>query len=641
MRRLFFTLLAFPLLWATAADAVDTPALSIISGGYTPGSGSILLGLDVTLPDGWHTYWKSPGEGGFPPEFDISGSSNVKSFDVLWPTPSGFEVGGIHAVGYAGEVILPIIVRPVDVEKPVHLDVKAKVYACKDYCTAFDETMQADVAPGATHPGEQRFLSAWLERVPRPAPSGMGILPPSSLGRGVFEFPFKGSADASLFIATSPDASCVSEHNDKAFRVTCDPVKIRQSETMEAVLVAEGVSSSIVYDIPGPPTLPLSWGMLLTAFLGGLVLNFMPCVFPVLSLKLFSLTHGDARKARRSFAASSVGIVASFFVLGVFLSSIKLFGFEAGWGMQFQSPVFLAAMTFIVATFAFQTAGYFEAALPSTFVTRLVKATAGEGFWASFGQGFVATLLATPCTAPLVGTAVGFALSGPAWTTLAVFVSMGIGMATPYFAIAFLPRLSAFSPRPGRWMNVVKILMAVLLAATAGWLLELLVGPGFGLYVAVAAAVILAPAAIRRSSSIWPTTSVAAVILSVYVAIGSGFASVHNGVNWKRYDPVSLTEQVALGHTVFVYVTADWCLTCKVNERTVFQDPEVISILNSAHPMEADWTRPDKDIESLMKKVGRFGVPLTVVYSPSNPEGLVLPEILTRQALESSIHPKS
>ncbi|MBF0130046.1 MAG: thioredoxin family protein, partial [Alphaproteobacteria bacterium] len=346
-----------------------------------------------------------------------------------------------------------------------------------------------------------------------------------------------------------------------------------------------------------PGTAPVAdfAAMLAVALLGGLVLNLMPCVLPVLSLKVLALIGhggGESAQVRRSFIASAAGILFSFLVLAAATVAMKAAGSAVGWGIQFQHPLFLIIMVALLTLFAANLWGVFEFSMPHW----MMGVGAGHGSPHSLGGHFLtgafATLLSTPCTAPFLGTAIGFALARGPMEIVSIFTALGLGMASPYLAVAALPSLATRLPRPGRWMLRVKAFMGVLLAGTAVWL------------------------------------------LTVLAALTGGGEPQRDG-NWIPFDPSVLAREVAGGRNVFVDVTADWCVTCKVNKAAVIDRDEVTRRLREGGwiAMRADWTRPDDGIAAYLASFGRYGVPFNAVYGPGAPRGLALPELLTVDAV--------
>jgi len=334
------------------------------------------------------------------------------------------------------------------------------------------------------------------------------------------------------------------------------------------------------------------------ALLGGLILNLMPCVLPVLSIKILgALSHGGAERGhvRAAFLASAGGIVVSFLALAGAAVAVKSAGAAVGWGIQFQQPVFLAVMIALLLLFATNLWGLFEIRLPSALMSVGASGAAHHTLLGHFLSGAFATLLATPCSAPFLGTAVGFALArGPAEIT-AIFAALGLGMALPYLAVAAWPGLATRLPKPGAWMLTVKKAMGAALAATALWLASILA---------------------TQTGFLGAATEAAA-----------GKADIA----WAAFDEAAIARNVAEGKVVFVDVTADWCITCKVNKAAVVERGAVAQLLSSGSvvAMRADWTKPDDAIARYLAGFDRYGIPFNAVYGPGAPQGVALSELLT------------
>ena len=401
----------------------------------------------------------------------------------------------------------------------------------------------------------------------------------------------------------------------------------------------------------------MAW-ILALALLGGLILNLMPCVLPVLSIKLLSVIGhggGEARHVRAGFMASSAGILVSFMALASAAVALKQAGLSVGWGIQFQQPVFLIAMALVVTLFACNLWDMFQIRLPGRISTAAATAGQGHSLAGHFATGAFATLLATPCSAPFLGTAIGFALSRGAVEIFAVFIALGIGLALPYLAVAAVPRLATWLPKPGRWIVTVRRILGLALVATALWLLSVLMTQA-GLRAAVMAFLLLAllPVVLGlikqpprlRHGAVWAVVAMLAVLSAVApiagpapLASGVGSGAGAGKINWLPFDPASIGREVAAGNTVFVDVTADWCLTCKVNKALVLERGEVLARLGAAGivPMQADWTRPDPAIAAFLQRFSRYGIPFDAVFGPAAPEGHVLPELLTTDSVLTAI----
>jgi suppressor for copper-sensitivity B len=379
----------------------------------------------------------------------------------------------------------------------------------------------------------------------------------------------------------------------------------------------------------------------------------MPCVLPVLSIKLLSVvSHGGEApgRVRAGFLASAAGIVVCFLVLGTVAVALQSAGLVAGWGIQFQQPAFLAFMIAVITLFACNMWGLFEIRLPGAVSDAAVNASGddGNGLRGHFMTGAFATLLATPCTAPFLGTAVGFALSrGPA-EIYAVFLALGIGLALPWIVVAAFPVMVNRLPKPGPWMITLKRILSVALIGTALWLLSVLWfqigGPASAMIALLMVAIAFIVWQYRHLSerARFATWVVIGLLTAISMVGADSFADAGRerlieaeDKVWRDFDLAAIDSAVARGNTVLVDVTADWCLTCQVNKSLVLNRGQVAEILGagSVIAMKADWTKPDPAISAYLKSFGRFGIPFNVVYGPTAPKGVPLPEILTESAV--------
>ncbi len=403
---------------------------------------------------------------------------------------------------------------------------------------------------------------------------------------------------------------------------------------------------------PGGRGLP--WFVLL-GFVGGLILNVMPCVLPILSLKAFGLVK-SAEGGRGAIVtgglATALGILISFWLLATAAVVARSAGAAVGWGIQFQNPGFVAALTVVMVLFTLNLWGLFEIPLPRS-LARVGAAGPHEGIAGHITTGFFATLMATPCSAPFLGTALGFALTQDTATTFAMFTAIGTGMASPYLLLAAVPGIGRMLPRPGSWMVTFRAIMGFLLAATAVWLLYVLSGLMSAERVAffevgllgVAAVVWIGAQATNRPGRrrAWSLAALALAVASVaYAARGSGeargstlgVAPENRLIAWEPFDLERAEREAAAGRYVFVDVTADWCFTCKVNERLFLETPEVASAFerNGVLALQADWTRRDDAIAAYLASFDRYGIPFYVMYRPGE-EPFVFSELLSKSAI--------
>jgi suppressor for copper-sensitivity B len=692
---------------ASKWSRTDHGAVRLIAASGAVGSAeSLSLGLHFRMKLGWKIYWRSPGDAGFPPLPDWTGSKNLASAKLSWPAPKRFTVLGLQTLGYTDEVVLPLTVVPLEPGKPVTLHTNLRYLTCKDICVPYEKKLSLNLPAGAEFSSrEEAIILRFAARVPHAGPlAGLSIAavvvdgPPGAqtlrvravsdkpfrapdlyvedkaghgFGKPLFSFDDGGRTAVARLAVLPPLAIAPGDAADSATDTTMmPPGLIGRTLTLTVVdgdrAVEQTMSATAgVAAVAAPPVSAAGFAAILAvALLGGLILNLMPCVLPVLSLKLLSVIgHGGAAPARvrNGFLASAAGIVFSFLVLATAAVAMKLTGSAVGWGIQFQNPVFLIAMALVLTMFACNLWGLFEMRLPGTVADAAAAAGGGSGGGSSLGghfaTGVFATLLATPCSAPFLGTAIGFALARGTVEIYAVFTALGIGLALPYLAVAAAPSIATRLPRPGRWMVALRYVLGTALAATVVWLLTVLaVQAGAEAAFAVAALLAVAVAvlsaaralpALRRSVT-WSAVAVIALVsmqMPDFLPFDSRAAALPaalpanvpadaaaDTVQWRNFDRAEISRLVAAGKVVFVDVTADWCLTCKVNKAVVLDGGEVAKRLKGAGvvAMQADWTRPDAAIFAFLRSFSRYGIPFDVVFGPGTPRGRVLPELLTR-----------
>ncbi|WP_315743209.1 MULTISPECIES: protein-disulfide reductase DsbD family protein [unclassified Bradyrhizobium] len=635
-------------------------------------------GLDVRLAPGWHTYWRSAGDAGAPPEFDWSGSRNVADVSVEWPAPRRFSEQDIDTFGYVDHVLFPLRVRLQDGSAPAHLALKAVLYVCSEICTQQEANLQADISPTSSQPDNQAQIDAWRQRVPRETSPTLSITslrlerqPSPQLRLEVHASPSLSAPDVFIDgdVAVSGGRVQASRRAESDVSLTLPVLGLDQAKpyaklrvtlvdgdrSLEAVVPDEAAKSPSDSTAIGAKPTPAGrsasiWAILGIALLGGFILNFMPCVFPVLSLKLVSLVdhgHPDSGSPRSAFLATAVGIVASFGVLAATLSILKASGSEVGWGLQFQQPAFLITMIVVLAAFGANLLGLFEITLPFWITGRIGNAGMGRTATAHVFNGFVMTLLATPCSAPFVGTAVTFALSQQAPQIMLVFTGLGLGMALPYLSLAAAPGLAALFPRPGRWMLTLRALAAAAMLATALWLLTILAeisGPTSAALLAITLLSLVTVLAARRFQMRRAMGAAGvAVMLGLAVMAATRITepaatAAAREIAWQPLVPADIATQVRAGRTVFVDIGAAWCVTCKVNEKLVIDSSAVRHRLTTdVVPVKADWTTPNEAISAYLRSYDRYGLPFNAVFGPKAPTGILLPELLTQKLVLDAI----
>jgi len=661
-----------------------TASLITVQNGVAPQASSIAAGMRVDLADGWKTYWRTPGEVGRPPRIDWSGSKNIAEVEFLWPAPMRFHAFGIENFGYKHEVVFPLNIRLKTPGKPVQLRAQVEMLTCSVVCVPQDFSLSLDLGAGTGIDSDSAALiGKWSARVPgQSTASGMKI-EAASLETGAdpaivltlrSKTPFKG---ADIFPEVSetttfgpPDIRLgdrgrllwarvpLTNFDQTGNQVSVTVVQPSGAITIPAVQF-EGPAPKPPFTLAGVgPGLLVLAQMIGVALLGGLILNVMPCVLPVLSIKLSSAMKAQeqgSKRVRLGFILSAAGVVAFMWLLASVTLIARDLGLTVGWGLQFQNPVFLAAMSALLALFAANLFGLFEINLPSRWTNGLAEASGQPTLLGDFSTGAFAAVLATPCSAPFLGTAIAFALAGRPVDIFAIFTALGVGLALPYLLVAMFPRSVRFLPRPGRWMLVMKVILGGLLALTAAWLLWVLNGvAGRDAVLGVSAVLVLALALLslilpenRKIGHLRRAVVSALVVgsLAVPVALGENApAGANQGttkqkIAWVAFRRGDIAKRVSEGRVVFVDVTADWCLTCKANKALVINRGRVAKILNGGKviPMEADWTRPNKKIAKFLEDNGRYGIPFNAVYGPKAPDGVFLPEILTEQLVLNAL----
>jgi suppressor for copper-sensitivity B len=630
------------------------------------------LGLQFKLNPDWWTYWRSPGEAGLPAKIDWAGSENLAEARVLWPLPVRHTLLGIETLGYENEVLLPVLAKPKTAGQPVRLRAAVDYLVCEKICVPARAELKLDLPAGPAVPSPfVDLIDRWRAKVPgdgaaaglsvtRAALSGNELLVRVSAREPLAKPDLLVEGPAGRFFG-HPVARLDADGRGGALVVPVSGARTAvaalagadatftlvdgQRAAEFALTVAPGGAGDLAQAAPAG----LGW-MLLVALLGGLILNLMPCVLPVLSLKLLSVVGhggGDGREVRLGFTAAAAGILASFLALAGFVLALRAGGMAVGWGIQFQQPLFIAGMAAVVTLFACNLFGWFEIAGLRFAHAAALSGPARHGMTGHFFTGALATLLATPCSAPFLGTAVGFALARGPVEIVAIFVMLGLGLALPYLAVAAFPRLATHLPRPGRWMLYLRWVLGLGLAATALWLMSVLAAQR-GAEAAILAGALLAGfslvLALRRAMpdalrGLAPAAAGALALGAVALpglmpAPGPPPAREVKGL-WRNFDEAAIPGLVAEGKVVFVDVTADWCITCQANKALVLNRGQVAERLGGKGvvAMRADWTRPDPVIAQYLAKYGRYGIPFNVVYGPNAPRGIPLPELLTSDAV--------
>jgi len=640
------------------------------------------IGLLLRMAPGWHTYWKFSGDAGLPTEIKWKLPPGWKVGEIQWPIPlKTTDPGDIQTYGYQDEVLLVQEIAPSAAvsDSTVKLVAEANWLVCEKICIPGNASLELELPRSTTSaPANAEIFARYRRLLPRGWPGGkvasanwrrtgsdlrLNVKSATLANYPAVDFYPLPQGDT---VVGHPRVESRSE-SEIIFRVpieSASPAGAGSSIDGLVVLaqhpngddrMAWRTEAPMIASAGSVPTRGI-FTFLFFGFLGGIILNLMPCVLPVISLKIFGFIQhaGQSRqKILRSGIAFAGGIFAWFIGLALLLIALKAAGREITWGgFQFTNPYFVLALSVIVLVFALDLFGVFEISLPQSVTRGLLSSTSGQHEAASFFQGLFATVLATPCTAPFLGTALGFAFAQSPAIILLMFVAIAAGMSAPYLLLCAQPAWLRFLPKPGPWMLHVKQFMGFLLLATLLFLLYVL-GAQRGLEGAIWAScflLIISIACWMKGAFVLPTASVAKrtivlalmfvlVLASGIYFIGGKFRSTNVASadsrlrgDWQAFTPERLQAELDGGHSVFVDFTAAWCLTCKFNEANVLESNAVREAFqrHAIVKLKADWTSGDPVITKLLQRFGRPGVPLYVLYPGKSEEPIVFPELLTK-----------
>ena len=664
---------------------------------------SFWVALELNIRDGWHTYWRNPGDSGRATQLTWDLPAGFSAEDIVWTTPERFELPPLVNYGYARHALHRVRITAPKILSAQTLTIKAKAgwLVCADLCIPESAELQLQLPtsaqPGAIDPVEAALFTAARSDSPSVAPAatratikdGRLVL---SLGRdwGAALSQIKSLAfypyDEGIIEYAAPQTLTRGEDSIAlSIKLGYQPP---QTGKVRGVLVATERTGANVSTVPleiaaqftaaaggapavgrpkfapnssapatgsgvtrgaEAPTFPF---LLLFAIFGGVILNLMPCVFPVLSIKAIGLVE-QAKKhpaaVRTKGLVFAAGVISSMLSLAAVLLALRAGGEQIGWGFQLQSPLFVTLMVYLLLAVGLNLSGVFEVGGGLAGVGDGL--TQGDSYRASFFTGVLTTLVATPCTAPFMAAAVGAALTQSPIVALCIFAALGVGLSLPYLLLSFAPWMRRALPKPGAWMDTLKQVFAFPMYASAAWLLWVLAQQtSFGLGAALAGTILvsLAAWAYQKSKSVSRAGRIAALMtatLAVVLAIAlpirgstetSGTSRAAD--EWQPYDAARVAELRTAGRPLLVNFTASWCLTCLVNERNAFGDAAVQAIFRSKGVtlMKGDWTNRDPAITQALAAFGRAGVPLYVVYNsqPGAHEPVILPQILTTNVVQ-------
>lgn len=637
------------------------PRLVAESAMPTPGQ-TVALALVMTPDKGWHGYWENPGDAGVPLSIEWTLPAGVSVGPFRYPVPQTLLIAGLMNHVYEHEyALLGTLTVPKDAAPGSRLRVagKADWLACTDsVCVpeSGEVALELTVGDGAVDAATRGRFDGWRAKLPRPLGSPAHFAVANGQMRIAVPLPADVAVSDPHFFAATQNAidyaapQSVSRNGDA---LIIEVKGTGEPKALDGVLTLGGDTGLTIAAMPGavPPAgeaigkTAAGWTLatVLTAFaaavLGGLILNIMPCVFPILSLKALGLARAglDERTARREALAYAAGVVATCLALGGVLLALRAGGAAAGWAFQLQDPRVVGLLLLLVIGIALNLAGLFELGTIGGGDALATKGGAGGAFW----TGALAAFVATPCTGPFMAAALGAALVLPVAAALAIFAGLGLGLALPFLLIGFVPALRRVMPKPGAWMETLRRILSVPMFVTAlglAWILGRQAGVN-GLVLALGAALLLALAlwwlGIRQAKgrSILIALPLAAVAAALALTLSPAPATADAGGSLKAepFTEAALQAARASNRPVFAYFTADWCLTCKVNEKAAIERDEVAKAFAAGNVavLVGDWTNGDPAIGRFIEAQGRSGVPLYLYYRPGAASPAVLPQVLT------------
>ena len=643
----------------------DSSKVRLISPYSQNNNKELLIGLEYEMDPGWKTYWKSPGDGGFAQNISWENSSNINNLEVLWPTPEKFQILGLTSLGYENKVIFPLKLEINDESQNTFVNLQVNFLICKDICIPGDARVFLEIPSGNKELTDNFFI---MER-------SLSFLPEhnfdSSYINNVNASIYKDNDNSLIKIIAETDKSffntniflhtpfglpvvknsLVYSNNNKLitaeFKYAKDLIS-KEQFPIEIIVQDENHNFINIIDVqvnnisPRVKTNNNYIYFILISLLAGLILNVMPCVFPILSIKLMSVFSSEKKNARVSFFTTAFGIIFSFILLGLVFLFLQYFKFSISWGMQFQQPYFLLFITLVIFLFMMNMFNQFEINLPSR-VSNFSLLNNNNLYLKDFFNGFFATLMATPCSAPFVGTAITAAFTQNYLIGINIFLFMGIGMSSPYLLVATFPKLVNFLPKPGKWMIYVKYFLGLLLLATVIWLSNILLN-FFSLSFLILSLILFLILSYRKKIPYFQNIFTIVILLGIFYL--PSVKSLQNNPalkydeRWLNFFEVDINQLVNKDEVIFLDITADWCATCQFNKVNVINSNKIIKLFeeNNILLIRADWTRPNKKVNVFLEKYERFGIPFNAFFSKNFPNGILLSELLSEKEILETIN---
>ena len=653
--RLFLTLLAFSSFSFSNTVSTGHADVSLVKSEQSISEdGEIFIGIRMDMQTHWHTYWKNPGDSGGPLKVIWDLPENVEVSDVIWPAPELIPYPPLMTYGYEDFVIFPFKLKFPANEIPSYINADIDFLICDDICVP-ERAMINTSLNGLIN--DER-LDNWLINIPSIT---LPVLANQADNYLELRFSYNDDIKNIYFYIEEKDVvlyaseqNLIKEENNWLLKI-----QLEDSESLEnnfhGVLSINDANFLVDAEIEsesysGNNSISV-FQAILFAFIGGLILNLMPCVFPIISLKVLSFVSmgGESKdKIRKHSLSFCAGVVISFVLIAVALIGLKESGVFVGWGFQLQSPVIVGSLSILM--FLIGVVLLMDINI-GTSLTRLGSVGSGDdSYYGSFLTGVLAVVVASPCTAPFMGAAIGYALIQPSLVTIPIFLSLGLGFAAPYLMLSIKPELISSMPRPGKWMETLKEFFAFPMFATSVWLLWV-----FSLQTNTDALINLLVSLLIISMIIWIISKAQKpnqknfLVLLIVLVLGYQISAIANltdnkdqinsNANLANWDKNTEKDFKLANQAYLINFTAAWCITCQANDKIALSRPKVKSFLkdNDIEYIVADWTNRDKEILSVLNAYGRSGVPLYVYWKPGMKESKLLPAILTEQIIIDSL----
>ena len=663
---IFFILFFCPAIAKTSDWSVsETSKLRLISPYSQNNTKNIIVGLEYKMEPGWKTYWKSPGDGGFPQTVSWDNSINVKHVNILWPTPSKFEILGFSSLGYENNVIFPLEITIEDELKKIFLNLKVNFLICKDVCIPGDASVFLEIPAG------EKIVNSKYHDLER----ALSLLPQNNLDishlKNINANVYKNKELSTIQVKFESDKSFINPeiflHTPFGLPVVKNSILYSSDNKLittkfnfdnnlisenyfplEVIIKDENHNFKKILQVKSTEALINSTNdnrlvyFIFISLIAGIILNIMPCVLPILSIKLMTVFSADRYTARISFLNTAFGIISSFILLGLIFLLLQYFKISIAWGMQFQQPYFLIFITLVMFLFMMNMFGQFEISLNNKIANLGFIGKNNNAFFKDFFNGFFATLMATPCSAPFVGTAITAAFTQTYIIGISIFLFMGIGMSLPYLLVASFPQLIHFIPKPGKWMVYIKYILGFLLLITVLWLLNIL-SNFFNYYFLVSLILFFLVLSYQHKIPFQKNIVIIIVLFMIFSSSSLKFFKqniiIDNEKDWLNFFEVDVDKFVNNNQLVFLDITADWCATCQFNKLNVLNSERVIQLFkdNKVFLLRADWTRPNQKINIFLEKYDRFGIPFNAFFSNNFPEGILLSELISEKEIVNAI----